>query len=436
MVSKILNFIEKDQSAKRDSLSPELNSIIAKEVDDFLNNGYNSTVLIENLKQNSLPQALCSLIRVIQKQEEQIKTFKDNEASKVLSIIKVTDSIVKQVIDFDKNIEAQSESMVNVIDSIDLVLSRATEQSDAASNINRSVQSVLTQLYGKDCQEANKSTQDISKPEKKEDLKSNVQLLSNEISSIQDITRKINEISSQTNILALNATIEASRAGQAGKGFAVVASEVKNLAQQSDRFAEDINKIVKVISQRINTLHDISEHTITAMVEISDESKVVSNGAEQVLSSANRVSSLINEASAQQERILDDSRRLITESHSSNFVTREMLNIRLEEHLVWVDKLEKVIDTGYIDDNLQLDCTLCAFGKWFYHYQPSDFEEALIKSKFEEPHRHLHESATKVFDHVKAYNLPAAKRVFQSDTMKALQEMKKLFKEYDEFLSK
>ena len=38
--------------------------------------------------------------------------------------------------------------------------------------------------------------------------------------------------------------IEAATAGEAGKGFAVVASEVKNLANQSNKFAKDIKVII------------------------------------------------------------------------------------------------------------------------------------------------------------------------------------------------
>jgi len=64
---------------------------------------------------------------------------------------------------------------------------------------------------------------------------------------IGKIIRGITTIAQQTRLLALNATIEAARAGEAGKGFAVVADEVKELAKESNKFAETIDEIVSSI---------------------------------------------------------------------------------------------------------------------------------------------------------------------------------------------
>lgn len=100
----------------------------------------------------------------------------------------------------------------------------------------------LKDLIGK-TQENNKATEDIH----------NVILNTSESANrIERASEMIGNIAGQTNLLALNAAIEAARAGDAGRGFSVVAEEIRKLAEESGRFAEEIEEIIDELIQETN----------------------------------------------------------------------------------------------------------------------------------------------------------------------------------------
>ncbi len=77
-----------------------------------------------------------------------------------------------------------------------------------------------------------------------------------QVKKIEDASKAINDISSQTNLLSLNASIEAARAGEAGRGFSVVAGEIGSLAEETNRLTSEISSIIEELLQKTQEAAD------------------------------------------------------------------------------------------------------------------------------------------------------------------------------------
>lgn len=114
-----------------------------------------------------------------------------------------------------------------------------------------------------------------------------VQSLGEKSDAIEDVTRTVEQIASQTQLLALNAAIEAARAGQHGRGFAVVAEEVKRL---SVRTAEALVQI-----QRLTTdIRASVDQTVVQFSRLDAEVKAGDAAAEASTTALARVSDAIH----------------------------------------------------------------------------------------------------------------------------------------------
>ncbi|MCM0021541.1 MAG: methyl-accepting chemotaxis protein, partial [Tagaea sp.] len=150
-----------------------------------------------------------------------------------------------------------------------------------------------------------------------EKAQATIRSLSDAVAKISEVTKLIGEIAGQTNLLALNATIEAARAGDAGKGFAVVASEVKNLATQTGRSTEDIDRqvgeiraatdaavrAVGEIGARIREVDEVAGAIAAAMEEQGSATQEIARNVAQTAEASREVSAKIQNVSHEADAV-------------------------------------------------------------------------------------------------------------------------------------
>lgn len=280
------------------------------------------TYMSKELSENVISSTLTS-IEAVEAKEKSEKILRTVEKT-IQDLVDVSSNI-KESMDVSRMISQHSQG------TFEMVAHAITEQAASTEELktymvvgNEQLQNAETVTHAMylNSSETLQIAQDGSK--RIDNLAENMEIITQKIVSIVEAINTlvdknrliennlatIKAIADQTSLLSLNANIEAARAGEAGRGFAVVAEEVRKLADESTRFAEEIDQIIKDTTFKTQQIHN----SILEEEQLIENSLQDTKEAKQLL---NKINSNTEKVKQESDKVKQVSEHLVTTFQNS-----------------------------------------------------------------------------------------------------------------------
>lgn len=186
-----------------------------------------------------------------------------------------------------------------------------------------------------------------------------VSITNNNMEEIKKAISIIKGIENQTKLLSLNASIEAARAGEAGKGFKVVADEISILSSQSTQASNEIENILKNLTDNYSLMIEEIKTTSTNMGsqdiklnETSDKFNNLETYINETIQSINNITIMVENFNTELNDIVDMINNLSAVSEENSAATEETMASIEEMNTIIINVNEKAKNVDNSADKL------------------------------------------------------------------------------------
>lgn len=181
-----------------------------------------------------------------------IQTYR--QEAMVINALATSSTLLSKTVEQQERVALQQSVTVNQTTTTMNELGASSQQSAEQAEVSRDRAKNILNLAEIGQEAVNHTLTDMANlQEKVGKISEQIMRLSEQTTSISRINVAVTNLANQTNLLALNASIEAVRSGGNGKGFGVVAKEIRQLADKSKKYSQEINNLVRDIQTEINS---------------------------------------------------------------------------------------------------------------------------------------------------------------------------------------
>lgn len=294
----------------------------------------NSINVMKNSTKDIIDKVSKSTSSIINKSEQLIE-FMENAKENTDDISNIINEIEKDANGQKSEVEESSIAVDKIIKNIDNLNNAVNIQSSAIEDSSSAVEEMIKNIESVSVilSKNNSNVEQLSKASEEgrqivQEAVSASQKILEQLKGLENASKAIQDIASQTNLLAMNASIEAAHAGKAGQGFAVVANEIRKLSNQSKNQGDQISATIKLFSESVVQITNEIDRVSDSFLSIYNFAQVVQE-QEKVISSAMEEQTIGNKQVFESIRSINDATELV---HSG---TEEMLdNGKNVEHII------------------------------------------------------------------------------------------------------